>query len=294
MSEPAPSRWRPRLACADLELDLSPGLGGAVLAFRKAGLDLLRPTPSSPVDVLQTACFPLVPYANRIRDGRFSAGGRVADLPPNLAGQRHPLHGDGWRGAWEVERLEAASVRLAFASQGSAWPWAYRATQTLRLDPDRLTLILEVVNADRAAGPFGLGFHPYFPHAGEARLTAQTEGVWLADAEILPERWVPGQPLRAWAGGAPVRGPVLVDHCHTGWRGPARIDLGPGRPALELTASPTLSFLHIYAPPDQDFFCVEPVSHAPDALNMADPPVHGVHWLEPGQTLSVEMRLRVM
>jgi aldose 1-epimerase len=284
-----------RLAVADLELTLEPALGGSVRTFRKTGVDVLRPTPDDAADVLQTACFPLVPYANRIRDGRFTAGGRAARLAPNLPGQRHPLHGDGWRGAWTVEAAGPASAALGFTPGASAWPWAYRARQDFRLGPDGLTLALSVTNLSDAAGPFGLGFHPYFPHAGDARLTARTEGVWLADAEVLPTRWVAGQPLGAWADGAPVRGAALVDHCHTGWRGPARIEieLGEGRPTLSLSASPELAWLHIYAPPDQDFFCVEPVSHAPDAVNMADPAAQGLRWLEPGETFAVEMRLTV-
>ncbi|MBW8812265.1 MAG: aldose 1-epimerase [Caulobacterales bacterium] len=282
-----------RLVAADLELVLAPELGGSVLTLRKAGIDLLRPTPAGADDVLETACFPLVPYANRIREGRFELGGRTARLAPNLPGERHPLHGDGWRGAWRVEAQGEASAELAFEPAAGGWPWPYRARQRFRLDADALEITLAVTNASDAAGPFGLGFHPYFPHAAEAWLTATTDGVWLTDAEVLPERWVPGQPLGAWAQGAPARGPALVDHCHTGWRGPARIDLGPGRPSLRLSASPELAWLQVYAPPDQDFFCVEPVSHAPDAVNMADPAAHGLRWLQPGETWAVSMWLEL-
>lgn len=283
-----------RLSAADLELVLEPDLGGAVLAFRAAGVDLLRPTPAGADEVLQAACFPLVPYANRIRDGQFSAAGRAVQLHPNLAGERHPLHGEGWRGAWQVERAGTDSAVLEFSPNQSEWPWAYRARQAVRLDPGGLSMTLEVTNLSDETGPFGLGFHPYFPHAGEARLTADTDGVWLTDADHLPVRWAAGQPLGAWRTGAPVRGERLVDHCHTGWRGPARIDLGPGRPSLALSGSPALGWLQIYAPPDQAFFCVEPVSHAPDALNMADPAANGMHSLRPGETLTAEMRLQVI
>jgi aldose 1-epimerase len=278
---------RQTLQVGGLRLTLDPELGGAITSLTHDGEDLLRPTPEGATDVLQTACFPLVPYANRIADGRFSFGGRTAALSRNMAGQAHPLHGDGWRGAWQVEARGPDFVSLAFEPETTEWPWRYRASQAFRLRPDSLTVELAVTNLDDAPGPFGLGFHPYFPHSATARLTARTTGIWRSSADLLPVELAPAAP---WADGAAVRTEELVDHCHTGWAGPARIDLGSDRRSLELTASPELGWLHVFAPPGEDFFCVEPVSHAPNAVNMADPAANGVRVLAPGQTFSAWMR----
>ena len=140
----------------DLTATVDPALGGAVLSLRRGEEDLLRPTPAGAADVLQTACFPLVPFANRIAQGRFAWGGRSAVLPPNLAGQAHPLHGDGWLGGWTVEAADAAAATLEFTPQGSAWPWRYRAAQSVRLDDCGLNLALSVmkrVGEDLQADP---------------------------------------------------------------------------------------------------------------------------------------------
>jgi aldose 1-epimerase len=282
---------REALEAGGLRLAFDPVLGGAITSLTHDGQDLLRPTPDGATDVLETACFPLVPYANRVADGRFSFGGRTAALSRNMAGQAHPLHGDGWRGAWQVEARGGDFATLHFEPGTTEWPWRYRARQTFRLRPDGLTVELAVTNLDNAPGPFGVGFHPYFPHSATARLTACTTGVWRSSADLLPVELTPAAP---WAGGAAVRTERLLDHCHTGWAGSARIDLGPGRPSLDLTASPDLRWLHVFAPPTEDFFCVEPVSHAPNAVNMADPQAHGVRVLAPGETLSAWMRLDLM
>jgi aldose 1-epimerase len=122
-------------------------------------------------------------------------------------------------------------------------------------------------------------------------VTAATTGRWEFSPDLLPLREVAAAP---WRGGAPARGGRLVDHCHTGWDGVATIDLGPQRPSLRLSASPELRWLHVYSPTDADFFCVEPVSHAPDALNMADPIAHGVQVLQPAETLRCWGRLDIM
>lgn len=282
---------RDTLQAGGLRLTFDPELGGAITSLAHDGRNLLRPTPDDATEVLETACFPLVPYANRIAGGRFSFGGRTAALSRNMAGQTHPLHGDGWRGAWQVEAKGADVAAQVFEPTASEWPWRYRARQTFRLRPDDLTIALEVTNLDDTPGPFGVGVHPYFPHSATARLTARTRGFWRASADLLPTEHVVAAP---WAEGPMVRGEHLVDHCHTGWSGPARIDLGPGRPSLELSASPSLGWLHVFAPPGEAFFCVEPVSHAPNALNMSDPVANGVSVLEPGQSLSAGVRLKIM
>lgn len=280
------------LASGRLRLELAPALGGAVTGFTHDGVDLLRPTPAGISEVLETASFPLVPYANRIADGRVAFGGRTARLKPNAAGQAHPLHGDGWRGEWIVETAEVASATLAFAPQASDWPWPYAARQAFRLDDTGLTVVLSVTNTGAEPAPVGLGFHPYFPNAGHAWLQARTDGVWLIGDDVLPVRHVEGSPFADWSSGAEVTTGSFVDHCHTGWDGEARIGLASGGPALRLTASPELGFLHIYAPPGRDFFCVEPVSHRPDAINADDPEGEGVRVLPAAATLTVWMRLQ--
>jgi len=159
----------------------------------------------------------------------------------------------------------------------------------VHLSAQGLNLTLSVTNLDDAAGPFGLGFHPYFPDAGTARLTTATTGLWEASDDLLPVREVASPPWDE----RPVRSDILLDHCHTGWSREAAISLAPGKPALRLTASKALRWLHVYAPPGEDFFCVEPVSHAPNAVNMANPAAHGVWSLGPNQTAVAWMRLDI-
>lgn len=271
----------------DLHATLAPGLGGALLSLRHGDVDLLRPTPAGANDALQTACFPLVPFANRIAEGRFAWGGRTAELPANMVGQAHPLHGEGWRGCWVVDARDEASAMLEFFPETSAWPWRYRAAQSVHLSEQGMNLTLSVTNLDDAPGPFGLGFHPYFPESATARMTTAVTGLWEASDDLLPIREITAP---AWTG-RPVRSDVLLDHCHTGWSREAAIDLGPGKPTLRLTASKSLRWLHVYAPPGESFFCIEPVSHAPNALNIEDPHDHGVWSLGPGQTAVAWMRL---
>jgi len=80
-------------------LTLAPSIGGAVTRYwlerDGATWEWLRPAPVM-------AAFPLVPYSNRIREGRFAFRGRTVALPLNRPPERHAIHGHGWQARWQV------------------------------------------------------------------------------------------------------------------------------------------------------------------------------------------------
>ena len=72
------------LSSGDLELQLSPSIGGAISAFTWTGegrpKSILRKCHSPLEKVLDAACFPLVPFVNRIRGGCFQGQGGVSEV----------------------------------------------------------------------------------------------------------------------------------------------------------------------------------------------------------------------
>src|SRR4051794_12780414 len=95
------------LGAGKLLLSLSPSIGGSISAFEWVDGDrskpILRECHTPLETVLDAACFPLVPYVNRIRDGEFRFRGRDVRLAPNMAGDPSPLHGQGWLHPWQME-----------------------------------------------------------------------------------------------------------------------------------------------------------------------------------------------
>jgi len=268
-------------------VEILPALGGALGRFVWDGRDVTRPTPDGATDVLHSGGFPLVPFCNRIRDGRFAFGGREVTLKPNLAGHPHALHGQGWRAAWTVESASDAQAVLSFDHPAGEWPWAYRAEQRFSLGEDGLRLDLSVTNTSEEAMPAGLGFHPYFPAGAGTRLQAGVTGVWLIDDECLPTTHVDGVWRSDWAAGAPTAVTELIDNCYTGWDGVATL-AGPGGALTTLTGSPACRWLHVYSPPGADHVCVEPVANRPDPFQGED---SGLVLLAPGETTAVWMTI---
>jgi aldose 1-epimerase len=135
--------------------------------------------------------------------------------------------------------------------------------------------------------PLGLGFHPYFPADIATRLRFMAGSVWIPTEDLLPDRLAKADALGDWSKGASIAGERLIDHCYAQWHGPAMIERGDGPPVV-MTA-PAAHWLHLYRPPGEGFFCIEPVTHMPDAINRPD----GMAKLPPQATQALEMTIAV-
>lgn len=282
-----------RLRSGPLHAVLAPAAGGSIARLDWLGegarLPVLRGA-DAPASPLEAGCFPLVPYCNRIRDGRFHFRGREVRLAPNMAGDPSPLHGHGWLAAWEVVEASAASAVLGYRHAPDAWPWAYEAHQHIALADDRLEAALSCTNRSDDDMPCGLGFHPYFPCTAGARLTTRVVNVWTVDEHVLPVD------RRAATGRYALDGRAVcgrdLDNGYDGWGGSARIEAGQLPFAIEMS-SREAGFFQLYSPPNGALFVAEPVSHANAALNAPEEawPALGLRVLKPGETMRLTMAL---
>ena len=273
-------------------LRLAPEAGGMVTRYwleRGSGVwEWLRPASEVAVpqrDGYLAAAFPLVPFSNRIRGGRFRFDGRDVALPLNRPPERHAIHGQGWQAAWTPREVSTTTALLEFRHVPGAWPWAYRATQRFVLSSTDLTVELALENESDAPMPAGLGWHPYFLRTPRTTLTAPVAGIWLTDAEMMPTELAQPPVIAELSRGVMIDS-VPLDNCLTGWSRRAAIDWPELDARLVMTAEPPLDFLTVFTPPDLPFFCVEPVSHATDAVNLTAPVADvGQRRLESGGTL---------
>ncbi len=270
-----------------LRLELAPELGGSVLRFTRDGRNLLRPAPvsiSPDWSATQFAAFPLVPFCGRIQNATFSGDGQNVHLPRNLPPEPHAIHGFGWQNAWTVTDASATQASLRHTTDGTVWPWRYSAQQDFSLTPGGLTLTLSLSNHSQTPMPAGFGWHPYFPRA-DARLCASTV-----------QAWSPTTPAPVPAADDLSRARLVADldmDCAFDIAVPMQTLTWPDL-TLTLKSDPVFGKLVVYVPPGEDYFCVEPVSHAPGAINSDLPPARtGLRYLKPDQTLSGTIELIV-
>ncbi len=251
--------------------------GGAprtVLRPAATGQGLPLPTTS------QMACFPMLPWCNRIGGGGFPYGGRFVALEPNRPGEPFPIHGDGWQYPWEVEAQSGQAVTLTLDRSGGA-PFAYTARMHYRLDACTLHVDLEVRNDGDSAMPFGLGLHPWLPRTQEVTLRAPARSTWRRGGDGLPD--FPMAIPAEWDFSDWLSLPVgSIDQIFSGWNGHADIRWD----GLRLSIKADTRYLIVYAPAGADFFAVEPLSHAINGHNLAGGPEgNGLVALAPGETL---------
>jgi len=256
---------RLELSAGDFAVTIAPEVGGSLLSFTWRGEPLMR-TAAGP-GVLDAACFPLVPFSNRVAHGRFGWEGRAVRLEPNFPGQDHPhpLHGFGWLTAWDVLETTQTSALLEHRYPGGEWPWPYFARQTVTLRESGLQLSMTIENLSEWSMPAGLGFHPYFPRNDQTMLRARHRGEWQNSVDGLPVRLVEAGAAIDWWHGQPV-GSRPIDTVYADRQGDMVIEWPDRGLSLAIRCSPELSQTAIFVP-EADWFCVEPVTHRSDALN---------------------------
>jgi aldose 1-epimerase len=272
------------LEAGDLRAVLGPALGGSVLRFDVVANGqmepIFRPSPADADHVLQTASFPVVPFANRVRGGRFVFGGREIRLAPNMGGETYPLHGQGWRARWRVDKAGPARAELSYTHVPGEWPWRYLARQVFSLSAAALEIVLTCRNMSETDMPCGLGQHPYFPCNDATVLDLKVAGAWTVDSEVLPVVRVPAAgrydlTQRRICGAG-------LDNGFDGWNGRAEIAWPDRGLACGIRSDGTR--FQVYAPEAGGFFVGEPVSNQNAALNLPESEwgAAGIVVLKPG------------
>jgi aldose 1-epimerase len=272
---------------------VAPEHGAGLTGWLLGGTALLRralPQTAVGGDPHAMGCFPLVPYGNRIGHARFRWGGVEYTLRRNFGDSPHTIHGIGWQRAWTVEAVSASAAVLSLDHfPDPFWPFAFQARVGYLLTAEALTITVEMTNRHDTAAPAGIGVHPFFPKQHDPSLRFDATGAWDNGPDALPLRH--GPVPEAWSHLMPRRiADARLDNCFTGWKGTADILAGPG--SLRIEASRTFRQLQVFTPGWADFFCVEPVSHVPDAINRPDlPPEQAMQVLRPNETLAGTVRL---
>jgi aldose 1-epimerase len=286
-----------RLASGPLELLLAPAVGGSIARFdyvtENGTLPIMRGAEPELQSPLAAASFPLVPYCNRIRNGRFSFRGRDVTISRNMDADPSPLHGHGWLAPWKVVSASDSEAELTFRHEAGEWPWSYEARQLFALDEAGLSLRLDGRNLSDEPMPCGLGQHPYFHCTSETRIDTQVTHAWTIDEKVLPVEKVPA------AGRYDLSRRLIcgqdLDNGFAGWGGAARIAT-PGQPFEIGISSPDARFFQVYSPASGGLFVAEPVSHANAAMNEPEElwAELGFAVLEPGEEMALAARFDII
>ncbi|WP_092974263.1 aldose 1-epimerase family protein [Actinopolyspora lacussalsi] len=249
----------------------------------------------------------LVPWPNRVADGRWNLEGEPQQLALTEPDRHNAIHGLLRHTPWTVgEHTSAAVVLHAMIPAQPGWPVPLLTAVEYSVDDHGLTVRHTVENLGSRPVPFGIGVHPY-PRAGNAATDECT--LRLSASSVLPidpERMLPDRPPRRLEGeeqdlrtGKKLAG-VWLD---TAFGGAAPL---PDDPAglvrhsltdstghgVQLWADPIFGWVQVYTAADFPergrAVAVEPMTCPPDALNSGTDLI----VLEQGQTWSARWGLR--
>ncbi len=251
---------------------------------------------------LQASSFVLVPYSNRIEDGRFTFAGETHQL---ANGERHASHGDVRGRPWQIQEQSAGAITCTIDSRDfddSNWPWPFTATVTYALIDKQVHSELSVTNLGQSAMPAGLGWHPYYNRT----LTEADEPVYLhfqvesvypdANDNRIPsgpaEPLAPNQDFRRERVLAPAN---FIDACFHGYDGGGTIAWPASNVRLHYHASANCGHLILYNPA-KPYFAVEPVTNANNGVNLlaAGDPTSGIEILEPRATMRATFTVQAL
>jgi aldose 1-epimerase len=236
----------------------------------------------------------LIPWPNRIRDGRYSFGGATQQLALSEPARHNASHGLARYVPWVLvdKKMDAVSNRVRIHQQ-PGWPGTLEATITHQVGPEGLTVTVEATNVGDGELPFGYGAHPYLT-VGESTVDEVALAVPAASyLEVDDERLLPLK-VSPVAGTAydlregRVLGSMSLDTAMTDLArdsdGRWRVRLQLRDHYAELWGDEMMRWTQVFTGgPNRDWsIAVEPMTCAPDAFNPG--PTHGdLKVLAPGE-----------
>ncbi len=287
-----------RLSDRDLNVEILPEAGGWISAFwseaRGERTDWFVPRPQADSGSTAWGSFPLVPFSNRIRDGRFTWDGEEHRIAATEKNGPHAIHGHGRAVSWQVESFSETRAELSYVYPGEDWPFPYKARQAFELVDGTFDISMTLENIGMKTMPGGLGHHPYLPWRSGPVLSTSFALIWPAVDGVLPtgSEGIPGDLDFSVAEGRAL--PRGLDTGFSGWSSHALLHWPEEGLSLEIDGSEALSHCILFTPEDKPFFCMEPVTHCIDAINLAAAGVAGtgIQAVPPGGKLVASMRFK--
>jgi aldose 1-epimerase len=272
-------------------------VGGGLRAYSARGRELLDGYAADQIcNSARGQC--LVPWPNRIRDGRYEFAGAVQQLPLTEPERHCAIHGLARWSSWTTAKQAADAVtmeHLLYPQPG--YPHTLQLAVEYRLDSDGLTVRTTATNIGASACPYGAGAHPYLTvgtpsvdtvllrSPGRTRLTSDEGGIPTGAEPVEGSEY-------DFRHGRPI-GKTKLDTAFTDLErdkdGRARVRLASpgGDRATTLWLDESYRYLMLFTGdvlPDVNrrSLGIEPMTCAPNAFQSRD----GLVILEPGESFA--------
>lgn len=184
-----------RLVSGPLQVDVAADAGGRIARISHEGSDWLVGYDDANAAMIAWGCYPMLPWAGRIRNGRFAFAGKEYRLPTNLEG--HAIHGVAFGLPWRIDDCQPRWLDLSLdLPNDDRWPFGGIARQRIELTDHALHCRLSLQAGAQAMPWPVLGWHPWFVKPDE--LQFHPEAFYPRDADGIATKPVTAPPPGPW------------------------------------------------------------------------------------------------
>ena len=243
----------------------------------------------------------LLPWPNRIRDGRYRFGDRDHQLPLSEVARGHASHGLVRWAAWRPVKVAGDAVELAYRLMAQpGYPWTLDLAVRYVVSGAGLGVTVTATNRSSTQAPFAAGAHPYL-RVGPAPVDAWTLSVTGRTALATDDRKIPTGRVEVAGTDLDFRtareiGATVLDTAYTDLDrdedGHATVGLQGPDGGVEIWMDAAHRWAQVYTAEELDpprvAVAVEPMTAPPDAFSSGDDLV----VLDQGETRTLSWGIR--
>ncbi|MDB4175779.1 aldose 1-epimerase [Flavobacteriaceae bacterium] len=227
----------------------------------------------------------LFPFANRIKDGKYTFKNSKYKLECNETYKKNALHGLVYNKTFVLinKKLTSdfASVTLQYKDYGKTkgFPFKFHIEVTYTLNKTGMTLAIKVKNKGKKTFPFTLGWHPYFysTDLDKSAINFKSDKKYVFD----------NQQIITGTTALDLEMPFKLKNVKLDNGYPLEtneIDFSTPKYDLNIRSSSKENFLQLYTPQQPNAIAIEPMTGAADNFNNKI----GLQTLQPNQTFLVK------
>lgn len=295
----APTGEQYEIEFGDLSATITQVAAG-IRTLRYAGVDLTEPFPEAATPPSADG-IALVPWPNRVKDGRWELDGAVQQLAltePQLGNASHGLL--RFQPYTLVARTDSSVTQAASIYPQAGYPFLLDTTVEHELDTEGLTVTHTIANRGDRRAPVAIGAHPYLRigdvPADQLTLTVTASTRFETDDRLNVTGEVPVAGTRYDLSAGARVSELDVNDCFGGLaERPEHVLAADDGRRVVLWSDPAFGYVQVFThrsfatkEPGDVALAVEPMTAPANALNTG----HGLHWLEPGEEWTVSWGIR--
>lgn len=239
----------------------------------------------------------LVPFPNRVKDGRYFFEGKEFYLPINKPKEHNAIHGFIWSKPFKIveEKTSASSadveLKYSYTGENEGFPFPFTVHYQYKLSEAAFSITVLITNDGINSMPLGIGWHPYFTFNKRVdKLLLK-----LPDCDLLEndDRLIPTGKRSSFAGfnslqkiGTSAFDTVFElagkgDHFET------RLYDPESNATIVLHQDSSFRYLQVYIPSERNSIALEPMTCPANAFNSGE----GLVILKPKDRYSGRMQV---